>query len=103
MLHLSLSLFGTLEATLAGAPVTFASDKVRALLSHPTVEAGPCRQDRLVGLFWPNRSEAHAHQNLGQALLRLRQALTNDHAPSPFCSLLPKPSSLTGPAITTWT
>ena len=56
MAHLALTLFGPLEVTLDGDPVTsFASNKVRALLVYLAVEADrPHRRDALAPLLWPN-------------------------------------------------
>lgn len=84
MTRLSLSLLGTWQATLDGESITtFESDKVRALLTYLAVEADrPHRRESLSALFWPERSERNARQNLSQALFNLRQA-TKDHQAEP--------------------
>lgn len=97
MPHLSLSLFGTFEATLDGEPVTaFGSDKVRALLAFLAVEsARPHRRAELAGMFWPDLPEKNAAHNLSQTLLRLRHALreskpATDSARQPFLLITPQ-------------
>jgi predicted ATPase/DNA-binding SARP family transcriptional activator len=75
--RLYISLFGSYSVTLDGNPLSgFDSDKTRLLLTYLAVEAGkPHRRESLVGLFWPEQPEAHARQNLSQALYNLRQML----------------------------
>ncbi len=92
MACLAMSLLGTFEVTLAGVPVTtFGYDKVRALLAYLAVEADrPHRRDTLTGLFWPERPERQARQNLSQALLKLRQALGDRQARPPYLLITPQ-------------
>jgi predicted ATPase/DNA-binding SARP family transcriptional activator len=86
MTRLSLSLLGSWQATLNGEPVTaFESDKVRALLAYLAVESGRShRRESLAALFWPERSERNARQNLSQALFNLRQAVGDQEAKPPI-------------------
>ena len=86
MAHLSLSVLGAFQAALDGEPVTaFESDKVRALLAYLAVESEhPHRRETLAGLFWPERPERVARQNLSQALSNLRRAIGDRDATLPF-------------------
>ncbi|OQY24033.1 MAG: hypothetical protein B6I35_02455 [Anaerolineaceae bacterium 4572_32.2] len=86
MAHLSLSLLGPLQITLAGEPVTsFESDKVRALLAYLAVEAHlPHRRDSLAGLLWPDWPGRAARKNLRNGLANLRQAIGDRAATPPF-------------------
>ena len=91
MAHLSLSLMGPLQITLAGEPITgFESDKVRALLAYLAVEAHqPHRRDSLAGLLWPDWPDRAARKNLRNGLANLRRALGDHHATPPFLLLVP--------------
>jgi DNA-binding SARP family transcriptional activator/predicted ATPase len=86
MAHLSLSLLGPFEASLAGEPVTgFESDKVRALCAYLAVEAHrPHRRDSLAGLLWPDWSDRAARSNLRNALANLRTAIGDRRAAPSF-------------------
>ena len=86
MAHLSLSLLGEFQATLAGEPVTgFHSDKVRALLAFLAVEASqPHTRIHLAGLLWPDWPEKQARTYLRQALFDLRKLLGDGNASAPF-------------------
>jgi DNA-binding SARP family transcriptional activator/predicted ATPase len=92
MAHLSLSLLGTFEVILAGQPITtFEYDKVRALLAYLAVEADrPHRRETLAGLLWPERPERSAHQNLSQALFKLRHAIGDHEVVPPFLQITPQ-------------
>lgn len=72
-----LTLFSHFAFTQAdGAPVTFATEKTRALLCYLTLEANrPLRRDALATLFWPDYGGDDARRNLRQTLYRLNQAL----------------------------
>jgi len=85
MSHLAISLLGTFQVTLDGNPVTrFRADTARALLAYLAMHAGvACRRDLLAGLLWPEQPEATAHQNLRQALSRLRAAIGDREADPP--------------------
>ncbi len=86
MTRLSLSLLGTWQATLDGAPIAaFESDKVRALLSYLAVESDrPHRRETLAALLWPDRPAPNARQNLSQALSNLRRGIGDRKANPPF-------------------
>jgi WD40 repeat protein/DNA-binding SARP family transcriptional activator len=86
MAHLSLSLLGPFQVTLAGEPVmSFESDKVRALLAYLAVEARrQHRRESLAGLLWPDWPDRAARTNLRNALANLRKAIGDRHAAPPF-------------------
>ncbi len=86
MAHLSISLFGSFQVSLAGRPVTdFGTDKTRALLAYLVVEADhPQRRDALAGLLWADHPQARARQSLRQALSQLRQAIADQDQTVPF-------------------
>jgi len=86
MARLSMYLFGPLQVTLDGDPVTtFESDKVRALFAYLAVERqAPQRRDRLAGLLWSDQPERAARTNLRHALANLRTAIGDRHAAPPF-------------------
>lgn len=74
-MQLALLLFGPVEVTWDGAPVTFATNSVRALLAYLAAEpARPQPRELLAALFWPNQTRAAAYTNLRQTLIRLRKA-----------------------------
>ena len=89
MLHLSLQLFGSFQASLDGQPIkTFESDKVRGLLIYLAVEAQqPHPREKLAGLFWPDFSEKSARTNLRRALANLRQAIKDEQAAPRFLNI----------------
>ena len=105
MAHLSLSLLGSFQVTLAGEPVTsFESDKVRALLAYLAVEADrPHRRDSLVGLLWPDWPDRAARNNLRHALANLRKAICDRDATPPFLLISRETSSSTVPATSVLT
>jgi len=76
MALLSLQLFGPFFAALDGRPLSFATERARALLAFLAVEP-PHLHSRptLTALLWPDQPEERARHNLRQALLHLRQAL----------------------------
>ena len=86
MPRLMISLFGALQVSLDGAPITdFATDKARALLVYLAVEGHePHRRDELAGLLWPEQPQRKASHNLRQTLSYLRQAIGDDQSNSPF-------------------
>ncbi len=80
MACLSLGLFGGIQITLDGTPITrFRSDKARALLAYLALE-----QDRaptraaLCGIFWGEQPEQEARHNLSQTLLYIQHALAKE-------------------------
>ena len=86
MPHLSLFLLGTFQAVVDGETVvSFGYDKVRALLAYISLESRfPCRRENLAALFWPDQASKAARHSLSQAVLKLRQALGDQDAETPF-------------------
>jgi predicted ATPase/DNA-binding SARP family transcriptional activator len=86
MTRLSIALFGPLQVTLDGQPVTaFESDKVRALLAYLAVESdAPQRREKLAGLLWPELPERTARANLRHVLANLRTMIGDRAATPPF-------------------
>jgi DNA-binding SARP family transcriptional activator/predicted ATPase len=80
MSPLTLSFFGTFQATLAGKPLTyFRSAKVQGLLIYLALTAPQAHsRDVLAALFWPDDPDAIAKRNLRQSLYRLRLLLGDD-------------------------
>jgi DNA-binding SARP family transcriptional activator/tetratricopeptide (TPR) repeat protein len=77
MAHLSLTFLGAFQATLAGKPLTaFRSARVQGLLVYLALtNQQPHARDVLAALFWPEKPDAVAKQNLRQSLYHLRQML----------------------------
>lgn len=77
MTRLTLSFFGTFQATLDERPLqNFRSSKVQGLLIYLALTPEqPHDRDVLAALFWPEEPEAVARQNLRQSLFRLRKVL----------------------------
>ena len=74
---LQIRLLGTLALTWNGnlLPVP-CSPKVRSLLAYLICNHDrPISRDRLVGVFWPDRSDARARRALSQALWQIRSWL----------------------------
>ena len=86
MTKLTLSFFGSFDVRLAGQPVTdFDSDKARALLVYLAVEQEhPHRREHLAGLFWPDKSDRAARNNLRHVLAKLRHAIGDQTANPPL-------------------
>ena len=89
MPKLTLTFFGTFAVKLADQPVTgFESDKVRALLAYLVAESERShRREHLAGLFWPEKSDRAARNNLRNALSQLRQAIGDRTATPPFLTI----------------
>ncbi|MDX1383472.1 MAG: hypothetical protein R3190_07515, partial [Thermoanaerobaculia bacterium] len=66
--------FGTLELSLAGAPLEgFESQKVRALFVYLACHHDqPLTRDHLAAFFWPDKDEESARRNLRQSLYNLK-------------------------------
>ena len=77
MATLTITLFGSLQLTGAGAPQqALPTARLQSLLAYLVVEsAQPQPRERLAALFWPDEPTAAARQNLRQALYQLRQLL----------------------------
>lgn len=87
MPRLELVLLGSPHIVLDGAPVKV-MDKVLALLAYLAVESQDAhRRDMLVGLLWPDLSEAAARNNLRVTLHRLRQALREQPGAAGFLQI----------------
>jgi len=85
MMVLRLHLFGAFQAQIAeegtqpAAPLSFPSDKVRALLAYLAVENGrPHSRDALAALLWPEYPNSDALHNLRNSLYRLRKEFGSD-------------------------
>ncbi len=72
---LHMSLFGAPTAKWQGEPLAITRRQVRALLFYLSCRLQPTGRDRLVCLFWSDRPEAVAYQNLRRLLSYLRGAL----------------------------
>jgi predicted ATPase len=77
---------GRFQVALDGQLVTaFESNAGRALLAYLAVEASrPHNRTALAGLLWPDQPEQAARTSLRQALLKLRQALNEAAAATPY-------------------
>jgi DNA-binding SARP family transcriptional activator len=84
--RLQLSFLGAYRASQAGAgEITFTNRKVVGLLAFLALEAGQAHsRETLMGLFWPEMSEAGARNNLRVTLARLRKQLEGVTAVSPL-------------------
>ena len=83
---LGITLFGSLQIAFDNKPISgIASDKVRGLLVLLAVEADrPHRRDSLAEMFWPNRQNGVARNNLKQAIANLRKVLGDRETTSPY-------------------
>jgi len=86
---LNITTLGTFQISLDGQVLAaFRTDKVRALLAYLAVEADrPHRRDALAGMFWGERSDSSARNNLRQALYNLRQVLREEDSDLPHLSV----------------
>jgi predicted ATPase/DNA-binding SARP family transcriptional activator len=86
MAYLRLSVLPAFQATLAETPIVgFRSAKTQALLVYLAVEsARPHPRAVLAGLLWPDQPDRAAQHNLSQALLNLRQLLSDATTHPPF-------------------
>ncbi|KPL81080.1 hypothetical protein ADN00_00690 [Ornatilinea apprima] len=86
MSHLVLKLLGPFQATLDGQAANgLNSDLLRALLAYLAVESKREHpRVQLAALLWPERSDQEAHNSLRFALSKLRSALGDRRAESPF-------------------
>jgi predicted ATPase/DNA-binding SARP family transcriptional activator len=77
MTHLSLSLLGPFQAwTADGVLQSFRTAKERALIAYLAVENGHLHhRETLAEMFWPERSDGVARNNLRQALYGIRQGI----------------------------
>ncbi len=87
MAHLTISLLGPLQVSLDEQAVGgFAYNKARALLAYLVVEADRTHpRDTIVGLLWPEMTDAAARTNLRQVLTSLRDTIASGGNPAaPF-------------------
>jgi predicted ATPase/DNA-binding SARP family transcriptional activator len=86
MTRLQLSFLGAYRASQTGADeLTFTNRKVMGLLAFLALEAGQAHsRETLMGLLWPEMSEADARNNLRVTLARLRKQLAGVTAVSPL-------------------
>ncbi|MEM7114783.1 MAG: BTAD domain-containing putative transcriptional regulator [Chloroflexota bacterium] len=87
MPRLTLSFLGTFDVRLDDKPpMTFRSEKIRALLAYLVLESDRSHtRDMLAGLLWPEEPDQVARQNLRQSLYLLRRSLGDDkRKESPF-------------------
>jgi predicted ATPase/DNA-binding SARP family transcriptional activator len=86
MPHLTISLLGSLQVSIAGQAVGgFAYNKARALLAYLAVEAHhPQQRDTIVGWLWPDLPDAAARTNLRQVLTSLRDTIGPGDPSAPF-------------------
>jgi DNA-binding SARP family transcriptional activator len=103
MSQLAICLLGSFQVTLDGQLLTgFETDKTRALMAYLAVETGqPHRREALAALFWPNRPESMARNNLRQTLYRLRRAIV-DHEAAPAFLLITVHEIQLNPAADYW-
>ena len=88
MARLKIACFGAFQATLDGIPLTFDTDKTRALLVYLALTAPqPQRRERLAGLLWSDATDERALHNLRQTLSYLRKTLKEEGNPQPFLSI----------------
>ncbi|MFN2217886.1 MAG: BTAD domain-containing putative transcriptional regulator [Anaerolineae bacterium] len=104
MARLSVRLLGTLQVTLGGSPITdFESDKERALLAFLAEESHqPHRREKLVGLLWPEFTEAAGRNNLRRVLSNLRRTLRDREPPGPPLLLTRQQNVQLNPAADLW-
>ena len=76
MASLNLKLLGSYRCSLDEVSVAIDSNKGRALLAYLAVESDRShRREKLVGLLWPEKNEAHARGSLSHVLYQLRGIL----------------------------
>jgi len=83
---LGITLFGSLQIASDDKPIRgIASDKIRGLLVFLAVEADqPHRRNVLAEMFWPNKPNGVARNNLKQAIANLRKVLGDRETTSPY-------------------
>ena len=86
MPRLHISVFGHLEITLDGVPISgFDSNKVRALLVYLAVESNRAHaREALASMFWPDFPHKTALSNLRYALSNLRKTIGDQHTSPPL-------------------
>jgi len=81
-----ITLFGSLQIASDDKPIRgIASDKIRGLLVFLAVEADqPHHRNVLAEMFWPNKPNGVARNNLKQAIANLRKVLGDRETSTPF-------------------
>lgn len=88
MTTLHIALLGPLAVTVDNHPVAFRTDAERALLAYLATPQGiPQRRDTLAALLSPDRNDRDALTYLRNRLTRLRAALQDDQAVSPWLTV----------------
>lgn len=72
---LTISLLGTPDIRIDGAPLAVDTRKAVALLAHLALEPGDHPRDALVDLLWPDTDVDRARSSLRRTLSTLRSAL----------------------------
>ena len=98
---LTLTLLGPIQIAHDGVPLTFAYEKVQALLVFLAVESDRAhRRAALADLLWPDQDESAARHSLSQALFSLRRAI-RDHPDNPLV-LVTRDNVRLNPATSIW-
>lgn len=79
---LNVRLLGPFSAEINRTPLTFRSDKIKALFVYLLLNPSPIARDRLAGMLWPDKSDTIARKNLRDAIFHLRKTL--DEAAADF-------------------
>lgn len=90
MARLALSLLSTLRVSLDQRPLTsFRSANNQGLLAYLALNsAHPISREVLAALLWPDESDEDAHNNLRQAIFRLRQLLSDgENGDTPYLTI----------------
>jgi len=99
--RLMIDVLGPVRIAWDDLPLTFAYEKVQALLVYLAIEADrPHRRTALANLFWPDQDATAARHNLSQALFNLRRAVL-DQLDTPLL-LATRDSVRLNPAYTLW-
>lgn len=88
MSRLAISLLGSLQVRLDGAPLSgFTSKKAQALMAYLAVETRAHQREELAGLFWPDYPESSARTSLRNVLANVRRVIDDRHASPPFLTI----------------
>src|ERR1700688_4668166 len=78
-----ISLFGNLQISFAGRPVTtINTNRLQSLIAYLILHDAPQPREQLAFMLWPASNESQARTNLRQLLHHLKRALPNE------CNLL---------------
>ena len=75
--RLSLTYFGSFQASYADKPILLATNTARALFAYLALEAAyqPRSREEIASLLWPDHNRKNAYGNLRQTLTRMRKAI----------------------------